>query len=664
MLSVIKSSLSNAIALAFYNSILYNNDSYYVAYGKGTVWDATDTILQQPIDNSYSDNNFRNDMILMKRITSSDIAFSIPNNKWNQGTIYDIYDDQISANYPAHSGATSLQTAQFFVITTEFNVYKCLYNNNNSPSVIQPFGTNYFETVYNDGYVWKYMYSVPVALRGKFITPSTIPVITSVSEQFYSSGQILNATVTSGGSGYTTASIQVQGNGTAYNNPYTLSSITITNAGSGYSSAPIATVSSPLSNLQGTVQATATTTINASGQVVSGTFTNVGHGYDNSAIVTLSAPVSGSIPWTSNTNVNVGQVLFTGTNYYTVTVAGTTGTIAPFATTSSIVDGTATIRFSGSQAFASIVSYPNPAQLTPVISNGSIIGIQIVDGGIGYSYANLIINGNGVGAFAQSSLSVGDLSTNQAIVELNAVKGSLSAIIVTNGGTNYIFPPTVTINGDGTGATATAIVQNNQVTAINITNYGQGYTYATATISGYGNSATARVILAPYSGHGSNAINELAASTLNIYLSIGNDLNYGQIPNNTYRKLGIIKNPKLYGSTQRCSYETASACYIMKGSGNIPTNFTTGTLLTQGSNSFLLVSASPTELLVQTSTNIPPVSNVPITMASDGSKQFIATSIQNPEIDKFSGELLIINASSSFTPSNVNQIVFNSILSI
>jgi hypothetical protein len=72
----------------------------------------------------------------------------------------------------------------------------------------------------------------------------------------------------------------------------------------------------------------------------------------------------------------------------------------------------------------------------------------------------------------------------------------LSSILVTNPGTGYTTTPTVTITGDGTGATAKAIVVNGSIQSIAITNRGIDYTRAIVTISGgngYGAAATAEI---------------------------------------------------------------------------------------------------------------------------------------------------------------------------
>jgi hypothetical protein len=70
----------------------------------------------------------------------------------------------------------------------------------------------------------------------------------------------------------------------------------------------------------------------------------------------------------------------------------------------------------------------------------------------------------------------------------------ITSIQVTNPGAGFTSPPTVTIDGDGTGATATAIIVNGQINRIEIVNRGIDYTRATVSITGgggYGATATA-----------------------------------------------------------------------------------------------------------------------------------------------------------------------------
>ncbi|MEC7568272.1 MAG: hypothetical protein VYA01_04595, partial [Bacteroidota bacterium] len=61
--------------------------------------------------------------------------------------------------------------------------------------------------------------------------------------------------------------------------------------------------------------------------------------------------------------------------------------------------------------------------------------------------------------------------------------GTIDTISVTNQGSSYSSSPTVTITGDGSGATAEAIVVNNKIVDIKITAGGYGYTNAGVTIT-------------------------------------------------------------------------------------------------------------------------------------------------------------------------------------
>lgn len=87
-------------------------------------------------------------------------------------------------------------------------------------------------------------------------------------------------------------------------------------------------------------------------------------------------------------------------------------------------------------------------ETTPTIALGSpltaLIGIKITAAGTGYTTATVGISGTGTGAEAQAVLDA---------------SGGVSSIIVTKQGVGYTAAPTITITGDGSGATATGIIQ-------------------------------------------------------------------------------------------------------------------------------------------------------------------------------------------------------------
>ena len=70
----------------------------------------------------------------------------------------------------------------------------------------------------------------------------------------------------------------------------------------------------------------------------------------------------------------------------------------------------------------------------------------------------------------------------------------VDSISIINPGFNYTDIPTVTIVGDGSGATAEAIVVNGQVTNIIVTNPGSNYSQSSVIISGGGGSLASALV--------------------------------------------------------------------------------------------------------------------------------------------------------------------------
>ena len=139
-------------------------------------------------------------------------------------------------------------------------------------------------------------------------------------------------------------------------------------------------------------------------------------------------------------------------------------------------------------------------------------------------------------------------------------------IKVVDGGTGY-GAATVNILGDGTGATAVATCSGGKVVDIQIVESGTGYTWTDVQITGNTGSsgATARAIMSPLGGHGSNAIDELNANSIVFYTSISRDKNQGIEINNDYRKVGLVRNFKQFGSNRRFIDDIGSGCVLVTG---------------------------------------------------------------------------------------------------
>ena len=229
----------NELARSFYRDIVNENDFFYFFVGKTTEWPVVGT-PETPLDTETYNGQTHRNMMFVKRIQASDAVMMIRRIDWVAGTVYDHYED-----------TDNLSTKDFYVLTDDMRVYKCLNNNNNSPSFNKPNSTDTTNPfLLPDGYVWKYMFKVEASDQLKFLTPDFIPVrkMAGVGVPLYDiNGEIDDITVTSNGSGYDpedlpTVLIHGDGVGATAIPVVTgdeITDITITNAGYGYSFAYI-----------------------------------------------------------------------------------------------------------------------------------------------------------------------------------------------------------------------------------------------------------------------------------------------------------------------------------------------------------------------------------------------------------------------------------------
>src|SRR5210317_440867 len=149
-----------------------SSSSVYVGIGKSDVWslttsDTTDTTPFTPADTLDQLGEARANLIGLKKIVGTEISHVIPRYTWTSGNSYYAWD----------SDDASIFDKAFYIITSEFKVYKCIKAGGGASS-IQPTQTLTDPTAESDGYTWKYMYTVSVADAEKFLTNSYMPVKT------------------------------------------------------------------------------------------------------------------------------------------------------------------------------------------------------------------------------------------------------------------------------------------------------------------------------------------------------------------------------------------------------------------------------------------------------------------------------------------------------
>jgi len=404
-------------ANAFIDTV--GSDSVYFYIGRSQEWPSSDTAVTTPVDSENDQYGAQQKMIAMKKVAQSDVSTAITRYNWVSGTTYSEYDDQDSA----------LSSKQFYVITDDFNVYKCLQAGSGA-SVVKPTGTNtYANPEAADGYIWKYMYTLSGTQASKFLTNTFVPVVTLASDD-------------------------------------------------------------------------------------------------------------GSLQWD---------------------------------------------------------------------------------------------------------------------VQDAAVDGAIHRIRITNGGTGYTSAPTVTIDGDGVGCTATATVSAGAVTEIEINTIGSGYRQANVTFSGGGgSSATARVVISPPGGHGSDPVAELGGFFTMVNVQLDGEDGSGDFPvDNDYRQLGMIKNPVNYGTTTTSTATTLIATESLDYTGISGGSFTVDSTITGGTSGAVayIDSVDSTAGVIryhqeaatgfesfQTSETI-----------TSGSVTATVDTLNDPEVEKFSGEVLYIENRSPVT---------------
>lgn len=188
MAAIITDQIRILNAKNFVAGVATTSNSYYSFIGLPNPSDYQsdwDENPPSPLDNLDEENNYWDTAIALKKINSSDIRLVVPKRFWNSGTTYDMYRHDYSIRNPARSGATTLYSANYFVINSDYRVYICLQNGTTPenptglPSLDEPTFVDLEPKaagVSGDGYIWKYLYTIKPSEISKFESVDFMPV--------------------------------------------------------------------------------------------------------------------------------------------------------------------------------------------------------------------------------------------------------------------------------------------------------------------------------------------------------------------------------------------------------------------------------------------------------------------------------------------------------
>lgn len=578
MATLIPAVTRHEIARSIYRDIISGRDNFYVFAGKS--FGDPDA----PIDTRNFLADVHKNILLAKKIVSgpNDIVYMIRRIDWTAGTEYVEYEDDVD-----------LDGEDFYVMTTDYNIYKCLDNNSGASSIVKPTSTDAAASAtlrLSDGYIWKFMYQVPVLDRIKFLNTEYIPV-RNVSDgvNFDVNGVIDSVRIEASGSGYITPYLVIQGDGAepkaiTFN---AATAITVANSYITYIGHTFETGDQVLYNTGGGTPPTGLT--------------------NNTVYYVIKIDSNTLRLATSLSNAESG-------NYVTISAIGSgtahklssTGTLATV-TTSSPGGGIASVTVTNSMrgyTHARAIMYD--AHTNPLDYNPSVEGSEFYTGTITAVVDDLTVTGIGTvftqelnegwtlvdldntiigviqniisdtelelvtypdktvtnqtytafagGGFRGTVLLEPETANpiNQEVVN-QTIHGAIYKVDIDNSGVGYTAP-TVTAIGDGEGAVFEIDpinqISSGAITGVTITSPGQNYNYIRLVVSGINTTqAVLTAHVGPQGGHGANIAKELYARTLCIN-SILDTSNPDLFEGNDYRQVGIMKNPKLYNNTQ------------------------------------------------------------------------------------------------------------------
>ena len=391
--------------------------NYYITFGKVSAW-ANDAAPPN-VNTSFSGASVDvwSNMQGGKKLSSNEISLVVPRYDWTANTVY----------APFIAEDTDLLSKQFYVLTSSNRVYKCLDNAGGALSTYEPsdLPSSDWKTpiVTDDGYVWKYLFTLSASDITRFLTTDWMPVkylLEEASEPLHqwnvqqaaADGSIDYIYINSGGASYNTVpTVTFSGGGgtgalgiPTVSNSGLITGVTVSARGSGYGTSLVYTVTATNNN-------TTLTFSNAS--------TNIANAYIGSAITAPGYIPSGTKIVSINNAAGPKQIVISQAAIANGTIANAT------------ISGLPTVVFTGGGGAN--------AAATATVTNGEVVSVAMTNQGSNYANT-LTVTIVGNGANAEASISSADITdgviTNIALDDFGNGYTRANVVITGGGGVN------------------------------------------------------------------------------------------------------------------------------------------------------------------------------------------------------------------------------------
>ena len=258
MSAIVRQTMSRNLAKNLLSEILGSENQYFIGIGKSDVYNLEDTVVD-PIDSPLEEKEFRNNLQSIKQIEGA--TFVTKRYNWSSGTLYSAWSDSLSSDIDS----------QFYVLNDAKEVYICLetgitQTGSINVSTIEPnygaLGVDYTQAfVTADGYKWKFLFSLTPESIFQFLSSNYIPVHQPEDDlatgdpiedlqfnvkQAAVGGQVIRCEIIEQGSSFSSApTVEIIGDGTgatavAYvSTQGHITKIEMTDMGSGYTHASV-----------------------------------------------------------------------------------------------------------------------------------------------------------------------------------------------------------------------------------------------------------------------------------------------------------------------------------------------------------------------------------------------------------------------------------------